>query len=49
MKKMMKIVIYFLGICLVVGAGIWAELNSGSYPSLERKDGSVKVQDVMTN
>lgn len=47
MKKLLKITIYCLGIGLVVGIGVWAELNSGSYPHLE-KDGKVSVKDVMS-
>lgn len=48
MKKLLKITIYCLGIGLVVGIGIWAELNSGGYPHLENKDGKVSVKDIVS-
>jgi hypothetical protein len=48
MKKFMKIMVYTIGIGLVVGVGIWAELNSGSYPHLQNKEGRVSVKDIVS-
>lgn len=47
MKKVLKITIYCIGIGLVVGVGIWAELNSGTYTHLQNEDGNVSVKDVV--
>ena len=44
MKKVVKIMIYCMGIGLVVGAGIWAEFNSGAYPNLQNENGKVSVK-----
>ena len=40
--------IYCMGIGLVVGAGIWAELNSGDYPHLQNKEGKVSVKEIVS-
>ena len=47
MKKLLKIMVYCIGIGMVVGVGVWAELNSGTYPHLQNKDGKVSVKDVV--
>jgi len=47
MKKLLKIIVYCVGIGMVVGAGVWAELNSGTYPHLQNKDGKVSVKDIL--
>ena len=43
----MKIILSCLGIALVVGFGIWAELNSGQYPHLQDKEGKVSVKEAV--
>jgi hypothetical protein len=47
MKKMLKIMIYCLGIGLVVGAGIWAELMTGDYDLLRDKNGKVSIKEAI--
>jgi hypothetical protein len=47
MNKVLKIIIYCIGICLVVGLGIWAELNSGRYPHLQNSEGKVSIENVV--
>ncbi len=36
-----------MGIGLVVGAGIWAELNSGAYPNLQNESGRISVKKIV--
>ncbi len=47
MKKVLKIIVYFAGIALIVGVGIWSELNSGAYPHLQNKEGKVSVKRLV--
>lgn len=47
MNKLVKIILSCLGIGLVVGLGIWAELNSGEYTRLQGKDGKVSVKEAV--
>lgn len=36
-----------MGIGLVIGLGIWTELNSGEYSNLEKKNGKVSAKQVI--
>lgn len=37
MKKLVKIILYISGFALIIGVGIWSELNSGNYPRIEKE------------